>query len=328
MMPRRAKALLVTSTALVLACGSTSSGGGGSGTVVVVGIQGEEVASSIQAVHYTVKVPGQPDIDKTVDVGKLPIEEPVTAGADTAAQIDVKVDGLLGGGQTIAVERLASTHFVADKKMLLRVRLEARCEADLSRGAPTLPPCAAPQTCIGGVCEGSMVTADALETYAPNWPPNGPDICKPAGHGAPTVLLGTGQQDYLPITDGETVHLEKGPQGGHHVWTAVRMRNLKQSGSVTTVSGVQPGTGLTVPSTGVVFTYSPDEGGYCKLFGITFRLDSPDDLAFYKNFLGKPLDMTVTVKDASGDTAQATAHVNVAPLLVCLPSDADPLCQK
>jgi hypothetical protein len=168
----------------------------------------------------------------------------------------------------------------------------------------------------------------ALETYTPSWPPNAPDICKPAGHGAATVALGTGQQDFLPVTDGETVNLEKGPQGGHHIWTAVRMRNLKQSGTTTTVSGVQPGTGLTVPSTGVVFTYSPDEGGYCKLFGITFRLDSPSDLAFYKNFLGKPLDVTVAVKDASGDTASATAHVNVAPLLVCVPSDNDPLCQK
>ena len=307
---------------------STSSGGGGGDTVVVVGIQGEEVTASIQTVHYTVKVPGQPDIDKTVDVGKLPIEEPITAVGDTTGQIDVKVDGLIGSGQTVAIERLASTHFVAQKKMLLRVRLEARCEADLTRGAPTLPPCVAPQTCIGAVCADSTVPITALEPYSPNWPPNAPDICKPAGHGAPTVTLGTGQQDFLPITDGETVNLEKGPQGGHHIWTAIRMRNLKQSGSTTTVSAVQPGTGLTVPSTGVVFTYSPDEGGYCKLFGITFRLDSPDDLAYFKNFLGKPLDMTVVVKDAAGDTATASAHVNVAPLLVCLPSDTDPLCQK
>jgi hypothetical protein len=311
----------------VSACG-TSGGGGDGDTIVVVGIQGEEVASSIQAVHYTVKVPGQPDIDKTVDVGKLPLEEPVTAGADTTAQIDVKVDGLIGGGKTVAIERLASTHFVAHDKMLLRVRLEARCEADLSRGAPTLPACNAPQTCITGVCADSMVLAGALEPYTATWPPNAPDICKPAGHGAPTVLLGTGQQDFLPVTDGETVNLEKGPQGGHHIWTAVRMHNLKQSGSTTTVTAVQPGTGLTVPPTGVVFTYSPDEGGYCKLFGITFRLDSPSDLAYYKNFLGKPLDVTVTVKDGGGDTASATGHVNVAPLLVCLPSDNDPLCQK
>ena len=292
-----------------------------------MGIQGEEITSSVQTIHYTVKVPGQPDIDKTVDVGKLPIEEHVKAGTDTTAPIDVKVDGLIGGA-TVAIERLASTRFVPQKTQLLRVRLEARCEADLTRGAPSLPPCTAPQTCIGGACASSAVAPEALEPYAPNWPQNAPDVCKPAGHGAPQVTLGTGQTDYLPITDGETVKLEKGPQGGHHVWTAIRMHNLKQSGSTTTVSAVQPGTGLTVPPTGVVFTYGPDEGGYCKLFGITFRLDSPSDLVFYKNFLGKPLDMSVTVKDLAGDTATATAHVNIAPLLVCNPGDPDPLCEK
>ncbi len=324
---RRAALSLFTLGAVALACSPSSSGGGGGDTVVVVGIQGEEVASTVQNIHYVVKVPGQPDVDKTVDVSKLPIEEQVFAGGDKAAEIDVKVDGLIGTS-TVAVERLASTRFVAGKKMLLRVRLEARCEADLSRGAPSLPPCVAPQTCITGVCADSAVAPQSLETYTPTWPPNAPDFCKPAGHGPATVLLGTGQQDFLPVTDGETVKLEKGPQGGHHVWTAVRMKNLKQSGATTTVTAVQPGTGLTVPPTGVVFTYQPDEGGYCKLFGITFRLDSPSDLAFYKNFLGKPLDVTVTVKDASGDNATATNHVTIAPLLVCLPSDTDPLCAK
>ncbi len=262
-----------------------------------------------------------------MDVSRLPIEEPIAAGADPNAEIAVKVDGLVGGTTSI-VNRLASTRFVPHAKKLLRVRLEARCEAGLVGGGGAPLTCSAPQTCIASLCADSAVAPASLEDYSPTWPPNAPDLCKPAGHGAATISLGTGQQDYLPLADGDTVRLEKGPQGGHHIWTAVRMKNLKQTGTTTTVTAVQPGTGLTVPPTGVVFSFVGDEGGYCKLFGITFRLDSPSELTFYKNFLGKPLDVTVTVKDASGDAASATRHVTVAPLLVCLPGDPDPLCQK
>ena len=112
MAPRRALLSLISLGAVALACSPSSSGGGGGDTVVVVGIQGEEVASTVQNIHYIVKVPGQPDIDKTVDVSKLPIEEQVFAGSDKAAEIDVKVDGLIGTS-TVAVERLASSRFVA-----------------------------------------------------------------------------------------------------------------------------------------------------------------------------------------------------------------------
>jgi hypothetical protein len=284
----------------------------------------------VQGVHYTIAVAGQAPIDQTVPVSKLPLAEKLVA-TDPTAQIDVKLEGLgaatRGPNDVPLVTRLATTHFVAGQTKLLRVLLQGNCLISLPGGGPAGPSCAAPLTCINGRCADDTVGLDGLEDYSDNWPQNAPDMCKPANHGAPDVQLGTGQTDYLPIADGQTLSLEKGPQGGHHIWIAVRMKNLKQAGSTTTVSGVQPDTKLAPPPTGVVFTYDRDEGGYCKLSGITFRLDDPSDpFNFYKQFLGKPLDITIAVKDLSGATGTAGAHIIVAPKLICPAGDTDPNC--
>jgi hypothetical protein len=284
----------------------------------------------IQSVHYTITVDGQPPIDQTVPPTKLPLAEKLVA-TDPNAKIDVKVEGFgtptRGPNDVALVTRLASTHFVAGQTKLLRVPLQANCVLSAPGGGPGGPSCTAPLTCITGRCADDTVGPDGLEEYSDKWPLNAPDMCKPANHGDPDVQLGSGQTDFLPITDGQTLSLEKGPQGGHHIWIAVRMKNLKQSGSTTTVSGVDPETKVAVPPTGVVFTFDGDEGGYCKLFGITFRLDDPaDPFNFYKQFLGKPLDISVVVKDLSGATGTASAHIVVAPKLVCPAGDTDPNC--
>jgi hypothetical protein len=294
-----------------------------------VGIQSDDVLTTVQSVHYTIAVEGRPPIDATVPPTKLPLAEKLVA-TDPNARIDVTVEGMgtatRGPADVPLVTRLASTHFVAQQTKLLRVQLQANCliQAPGGVGGPT---CTAPQTCINGRCADDAVPPEALEPYSDKWPQDAPDFCKPATHGDPDVQLGTGQTDYLPITNGQTLSLEKGPQGGHHIWIAVRMKNLKQSGTTTTVTGVQPDTKVAVPPTGVVFTFDRDEGGYCKVFGITFRLDDPSDpFSFYKQFLGKPLDITVAVRDMSGATGTATAHIVVAPKLICPTGDTDPNC--
>ncbi len=38
----------------------------------------------------------------------------------------------------------------------------------------------------------------------------------------------------------QQMKLEQGPQGGHHVWMAIRMKNLRQSGSTTTERQAAP----------------------------------------------------------------------------------------
>lgn len=44
------------------------------------------------------------------------------------------------------------------------------------------------------------------------------------------VEVGTGTKDFMALADGDLVDLTYGPQGGFHIWTAVRVRNAGTSG--------------------------------------------------------------------------------------------------
>jgi len=136
-------------------------------------------------------------------------------------------------------------------------------------------------------------------------------VCKTIAGLPPEVVVGQGQSDYLPLADLETVRVEAGPQGGHHVWVAIRMKNLLRSGSRTTLTGVAPGTGTKITPYEVIFTFDPAEGGYCKLFGLRFQLDL--DGVDYVALLGQELDVTATVVDHAGDTGQGTSRVTLSP---------------
>jgi len=98
------------------------------------------------------------------------------------------------------------------------------------------------------------------------------------------------------------------------LWVALRMKNLKRAGSRTILTGVQPDTGLTVPETSFVFTFDPDEGGYCKLFGLRYQLDNGG--APVEQFLGKPLDVTLEVRDSAGASAKTTTRVDIADTVI------------
>jgi hypothetical protein len=50
------------------------------------------------------------------------------------------------------------------------------------------------------------------------------------------------------------------------------------------------------------------------LYGIRYQLDNEG--IDYKQFLGKPLDLTVSVTDPAGATATATTRVQIAPTLI------------
>ena len=178
----------------------------------------------------------------------------------------------------------------------------------------------ATSTSSAGRCASEDVTFDQLEDYDPSWPTSPPDICRPANHGPPELFLGTGQTDFAPVSDNQTLQLERGPQGGHHIWVAARMRNLRQSGSRTTLTAklVDDPTSPISPAA-YVFTFDRDEGNFCKLWGLRFQLDSgaTNLAADYKRFLGKKLEVTVEVVDSTGAKAAATKVVLIADKLLC-----------
>jgi hypothetical protein len=293
---------------------------------LVVGIQSEAIGGIASALHVTVWVAGAVAFDDTVKPpirgAAFPPWEKAFAGP-ASATVDVAVEALgVAGAAGPQLKRLASTQLVAGRQPLLRVALESRCVVypttprapGKAPGPLSGPTCVAPSTCVMGACQSGVVTPDELEPYTPGWPKNAPDRCKPRDGGPPMLQVGTGQTDYRPLTPGQTLQAEAGPQGGHHIWIATRMKNLKQTLTTTRIEGLQPDTGTPIPPSTFVFTYAPAEGGACKLYGLRYQLDNGG--IDYKQFLGKPLDVKVTLTDQSGATATGTAHIEVAPTLV------------
>jgi len=53
-----------------------------------------------------------------------------------------------------------------------------------------------------------------------------PDGSASCGEGAPTLALGTGSPDYVPLADGDRVNIVCGPQGGRHINVNFRATGL------------------------------------------------------------------------------------------------------
>ncbi len=285
------------------------------------------MAGAVGVLHVVTTVGGATATDETLAPTALPHEIRLAPPqSDLGAAVAVRVDAYSSpaasapfSGQPILV-RTAEARFVPGRTELLRVFLQGACLLGLPGGPPGGPTCASPQTCIAQRCQDDAVPPQGLEAYSPGWAARAPDACGSAGSGAPVVQVGTGQSDYLPLSDGQTVRMEQGPQGGHHIWIAVRQENLKQLGSTTTITSVQPRTGAAGPRTSYVFTFDPDQGGFCKLAGLRYQLDV--DRADYHQFLGQPLDVTVTIAEEGGRSGAGIAHVNIDSQLVCLSADS------
>jgi hypothetical protein len=172
---------------------------------------------------------------------------------------------------------------------------------------------------------GALLGAPAACSPAPTVPVTPPadagdgaaeldSVCKLVAGATAEVVVGHGQSDYLPLADLETVQVEAGPQGGHHIWIAIRMKNLLRSGSRTTVTAVAPDSGVSIAPYDVIFTFDPDEGGYCKLYGLRFQLDAAG--VDYLPLLGKELDVTAIVVDRTGDSARGSRRVTLSDVVL------------
>lgn len=311
---------------------STTSSGGpkeeptpSSSTAMVIGIDGEAFSSQgfvIGQLEVTATVEGAPPVREVYTKGATPFfprELRITPpAAKPEAEVDIEVvlrDSGGGAGAPPIVTRRAHAKFVKGKTSLAYVFLEIRCNTFPLMGGmvPSGPTCAAPLTCIGGTCE--QADLGPLPDYRADWTTNPPSAC---GNGAPELDIAQGQSE----TDGDpTLTLERGPQCGHHIWIAVRMKGLAQSGTTTTLSAVQPGSGLTVPPTAYPYSYVA-RNGECSITGLRFQVDLAG--AKVADFLGKPLDITVDASDRAGRKAKATKRVAIAPAVNVLPGPTCP----
>jgi len=214
---------------------------------------------------------------------------------DDGVPVEVVLTAFQGGNELL--ERRASTRAVEGRVVLVTASLDIACAA---LGAPD---CDAATTCVEGACVDPFVDPSAAPDYFAGWAGTGSgDRCEPGG--APEVVVGRGQADFLDFDPGTELQVEAGPQGGYHVWIAARLKNLKQSGSLIEVTGRAPSLGIDLPSFLVAFSFDPDEGGWCKIYGLRFRLD--DDDTPIESLLGQPVEITVTITDPDGDVGTAT----------------------
>lgn len=271
-----------------------------------IGVQSEMLAG-VTSVRITTTTPEGTSSD-LVDFAKLPYDTRVQTTKNDA-ELSLRVEALDSANNPVVTRTARVTIPEAGVgEQLLRIRLTSLCQA------PNTPSCTDGQTCIAGRCQDDRLLPSDLELFSPNWAVDIPDICRPANPGSPEVIVGTGQTDYLPLTMGQIVQLELGPQGGHHLYIALRQKNLHRSGSTTTITGKRVDMPVDVPSTAFVFTFDPDEGGYCKLYGLRYQLDSSG--TDYRQFLDRDFDITVTVRDSSGTTGVGTTRVHISPTVI------------
>jgi len=133
------------------------------------------------------------------------------------------------------------------------------------------------------------------------------DACKPSGS-SPLVILGQGRGEYRDLQENEPVAVEAGPQGGHHVWLALRTFGLRQAASVT-VRGEFPGVGVDVPPDESMVSLHLAEDGMCEIAGLRLQVDRTASLDV---LVGEALDLEAEVTDETGDVGVATKRVVVA----------------
>lgn len=127
-----------------------------------------------------------------------------------------------------------------------------------------------------------------------------PDVCKRAGVPA-AVELGAGRASYAALASGEMLAVEAGPQGGHHVWLALRTQGLATETSFITVTGQVEAIAASVGPFETHFELQPADGAWCEVSGIRFQIDQQRPVA---DFAGQTMRITVRVHDVDG--AEAT----------------------
>ncbi len=140
-----------------------------------------------------------------------------------------------------------------------------------------------------------------------------PDYCKASLTQPADVVVGEGQTFYKPIDDGTTLVWEKGPQGGHHVWIALRMIGIRMQGTVTTLDlediedASKP---ININHSRLIYDFSREEGGHCVLPGLRMQLDNAGGVPL-KDLLNHHVRVTVSLKDPDGRVVSGTRVIIV-----------------
>lgn len=112
---------------------------------------------------------------------------------------------------------------------------------------------------------------------------------------------------FEPVSDGDTVELARGCQGGQHVWISLRARHLDTRPALITLRGtrVDDGSVISIPVT-VRLTFE-DREGYDEITGLQLIIPDPE------NVLSGEIDISARVAEdrPGGLIVSATRRVSV-----------------
>ncbi|MEM1414321.1 MAG: hypothetical protein AAGH15_05455 [Myxococcota bacterium] len=117
-----------------------------------------------------------------------------------------------------------------------------------------------------------------------------------AGAGDLTLELGAGETAYAPLADFTELPLVAGPQGGHHVWIAMRATGLRGPSVELTVDAIPQGAGDAPRRLPVRTVFREGEDGVWERFG--WPAEIPDAPCF----IGEEVLVRVTL-EAGGASA-------------------------
>ncbi len=122
--------------------------------------------------------------------------------------------------------------------------------------------------------------------------------------GPPSLELGTGTRDFEPLSDGDSIFIVQGPQGGYHFFGSLRAQNIEPGDSEDLSDPRNPQTTFEafvganrVDSMASSYRQGLEvSGGYAQMIGRQVILDILDD----DELDGMTVRLTVSIEDASG----------------------------
>ena len=133
------------------------------------------------------------------------------------------------------------------------------------------------------------------------------------------VTIGEGQTFYREVSDNTELFWEKGPQGGHHIWVALRQRGLRMRGTIITIDledVENPGMVKLLNHSRLIYDfdkdegYDPQKGGFCTRSGLRMQIDNAGG-APLAEIQGHHVKITTTLNDPDGAKAVGTRTVIV-----------------
>ncbi|WP_437938624.1 hypothetical protein [Sorangium sp. So ce341] len=289
----------------LLALAPSACGGEEADARVVAGLTTDmAIGFEVHAIESTTKVDGVITRAERLSYRSgdlsLPAELPIAEARD-GAEIELSIAAFRDGEAAPIVTRTTATRAASGRSLLLPVSIDAACSGRA---------CAAGATCAAGVCVDPFIAPSALDDHDPMWIASAKDACKTPASGEPAIVIGQGESAFAPLDEGEVVPIEAGPQGGHHVWLALRVTGLRQMGSRLRVGGhfLELEREL-LPFTALVTLRRAGEGR-CEIYGIRFQVDRGLSVEAVR---GRALDVEVALEDPNGDAATAAQRVVIAP---------------